>query len=261
MNKLESPQSDSRSRLLRVVSRALEGPMLVLAFIWLGLLVTELTVGTARPLEWIGIAIWGVFVLEFLLKLVIAPKKLAFLRSQWLTAIALLIPAFRVLRVFRLLRFLRYTRVFRGTLFIRLISSVSRGMRIVGTRMQRRGVGYVLLVTVLVIFGGSAGMLAFERDVPAQAGLHDYGTALWWTTMIVTTMGTDYWPQTLEGRILCVLLALYGFAMFGYITANVAAVFIKRDARNEPVQSELLKRVQAELAMLRRELREHHDHH
>jgi voltage-gated potassium channel len=25
-------------------------------------------------------------------------------------------------------------------------------------------------------------------------GLHGYGEAVWWTTMILTTMGTDYWP-------------------------------------------------------------------
>ena len=48
--------------------------------------------------------------------------------------------------------------------------------------------------------------------------------------MIMTTMGSAYWPQTAEGRILCVLLALYSFTVFGYVTATLASFFIHRDA-------------------------------
>ena len=50
-------------------------------------------------------------------------------------------------------------------------------------------------------------------------------------------MGSAYWPQTAEGRLLCVGLALYAFAMFGYITATVASFFVARDAErdNAPV--------------------------
>ena len=228
--------------------------MLILGLVWLGLLVTELTVGTMQSLEYAALVIWVLFVIEFLLKFVIAPRKLAFLESQWLTVLALLIPALRVFRIFALMRFLRYARVFRGTVLIRVISSISRGVRVIGSTMQQRGVVYVVIVTALVIFGGAAGMLAFERDVPMKTGLHDYGTALWWTTMLVTTMGTDYWPQTLEGRMLCVLLALYGFTMFGYITANLATFFIGREARKHPAPAEALEQVRAELAALRREL-------
>ena len=65
--------------------------------------------------------------------------------------------------------------------------------------------------------------------MPDPAGIHDYGTALWWTAMLMTTMGSAYWPQTGEGRILCVLLALYAFAVFGYVTATLATFFVSRD--------------------------------
>jgi voltage-gated potassium channel len=42
-------------------------------------------------------------------------------------------------------------------------------------------------------------------------------------------MGSDYWPQTPEGRLLCLLLAIYAFAVFGYVTAAIAAYFVDRD--------------------------------
>ena len=47
--------------------------------------------------------------------------------------------------------------------------------------------------------------------------------------MLLTTMGSDYWPRTPEGRLLCLLLAIYAFTVFGYVTAAIAAYFVDRD--------------------------------
>ena len=77
-------------------------------------------------------------------------------------------------------------------------------------------------------------MYRFEFDVPGGPGFADYGTALWWTAMLLTTMGSDYWPQTPEGRLLCLLLAVYAFAVFGYVTAAIAAYFIGKDQDVRP---------------------------
>lgn len=62
--------------------------------------------------------------------------------------------------------------------------------------------------------------------------------------MLVNTVGTEYWPQTVEGRILCYLLSLYGFAVLGYITANIASFFIGKDAvenRNNASSKKILE--------------------
>ena len=47
--------------------------------------------------------------------------------------------------------------------------------------------------------------------------------------MLLTTRGSDYWPRTGEGRLLCLLIAVYAFAVFGYVTAAIAAYFVGRD--------------------------------
>jgi voltage-gated potassium channel len=47
--------------------------------------------------------------------------------------------------------------------------------------------------------------------------------------MLLTTMGSDYWPRSPEGRLLRFVLALYAFAVFGYVTAAIAAYFIGID--------------------------------
>jgi voltage-gated potassium channel len=46
--------------------------------------------------------------------------------------------------------------------------------------------------------------------------------------MLLTTLGSEYWPKTAEGRILTFLMSVYAFAIFGYITATIASYFIGR---------------------------------
>ncbi|HEX6914679.1 MAG TPA: hypothetical protein VF145_05535, partial [Chitinophagaceae bacterium] len=150
---------------------------------------------------------------------------------NWLTAVSLLIPAFRVLRVFR---FFRLVRGLRGIRLIRVVSSVNRSMRGLAATMRRRGFVYVFLLTMVVIAAGAAGMLALEKGSP---GFENYGVALWWTAMRVITAGSEYWPLSAEGRTLAFIIAVYGYAVFGYVTATLATFFIGRDAeeRDTPV--------------------------
>ncbi len=215
-----------RFRLAIRISKALATPMTVLGFVWLVLLVLDLTRGLSPLLSRLNYLIWGMFVLQFLIEFVIAPRKVTYLRHNWLTAVALLLPAARLLRALRAVRALG---ALRGARLVRVVSSANRGMRALGRIMGRRGFGYVASLTALVTIAGAAGMYAFERDV-VGSGVDSFGSALWWTAMTLTTMGTDYFPKSPEGRLLCLLLATYGFAVFGYVTATVASFFVARDA-------------------------------
>jgi voltage-gated potassium channel len=51
--------------------------------------------------------------------------------------------------------------------------------------------------------------------------------------MLITSIASEYWPQTGEGKILCLILSIYGFCVFGYITAMLASFFVGRDAEEE----------------------------
>jgi len=228
MEKGERARLDAeREELTEKLSQALELPMTVLGFVWLVLVVVELTSGLSPFLGTVNTTIWIVFIAHFALEFAIAPRKLEYLRRNWLTALALALPALRVLRIGRVARALRATR---GLRLVRVVSSANRGMRSVGRVMGRRGLGYVLSITLLVNVLGAAGIYAFERGTGAING---FGEAMWWTAMTLTTMGTDYFPLTGEGRMLALLLATYGFAIFGYVTASIASVFVARDAEEE----------------------------
>jgi voltage-gated potassium channel len=101
---------------------------------------------------------------------------------------------------------------------------------------------------VLVNFVGAAGMLSFENPTAIRAagfpngaqpgdGLHGYADALWFVAMLLTSIGSIYWPYTALGRVLCWFLSLYGLSVFGYITAAVAGHFVGMNQAKQSEQS------------------------
>jgi voltage-gated potassium channel len=218
-----------RWKLTARMARALEAPMLALSALWSALLIVEFTRGLSPGLQTLSDAIWLAFVAQFAVEFLAAPAKRVYLRKQWVTALSLALPAFRLVRLARVARVARLARLPRGLRLVRLLGAVNRGMRTLAVGFRRRGLGYLTLLTVLVTLTGAAGMYRFELDAPGGPGFADYATALWWTAMLLTTMGSEYWPRTGEGRVLCLLLAIYAFAVFGYVTAAIAAYFVGRD--------------------------------
>ena len=219
-----------RWKLLEDLDEWLTVPMALLSLAWLAIVVWELVSGASALLETAGTVIWIIFIAEFLLRLALAPAKLPFLRSNWLTILALLVPA---LRLFRALTFLRAARALRGLRLVRIVGTANRSMNALRATLQRRGFVYVAGLTILVISLGAAGMLSFENAREVDGGFASYGHALWWTGMLVASIGTDFWPGSTEGRVLAMLLAIYGLAMFGYITATFASFFVGRDAEEQ----------------------------
>jgi voltage-gated potassium channel len=216
-----------RKKLLTSIEKILEGPMIFLGFVWLVLLVIEMIWGSKKSLQYITLMIWVIFIIDFLVKLILAPGKLSFLKNSWLTIISLLIPA---LRIFSIFRFINVIRGLSGVRLVRVITSVNRSITSLGATMKRRAFAYVFLLILLVIFGGAAGMFAFERTTP---GFQNYGMALWWTAMRVITAGNEFFPATPEGRTLAFMIAMFGYAVFGYVTATLASFFIGRDAEEK----------------------------
>ena len=75
------------------------------------------------------------------LKFTLAPRKLAYLKSNWLTAVALLLPALRLFRIGR-----------------------NCAMRALGASVNHRGFGYVVALTIVVKLMGAAGMYTLDID-------------------------------------------------------------------------------------------------
>jgi voltage-gated potassium channel len=253
----QSTLDRERSEVLQQWENWLEMPMLVLSFAWLGLFIVELVWGLNPLLEAFGTTIWIAFIVDFGIKFLLTPRKLSYLKHNWLIAFSLVVPALRTFRIVRVIRSLQSVHAVRGLRLVRLTIRTNRGMRLLAGSVERRGFGYVVGLTTLVTLIGAAGIYGFERELPDGNGINDYGTALWWTAMVMTTMGSDYFPKTAEGRVLCFLLALYAFAVCGYVTATLATFFIDRDADNDEAElasAKSIQALQAQITALRTEI-------
>ncbi|MDX5346328.1 MAG: ion transporter, partial [Hymenobacteraceae bacterium] len=104
----------------------LEAPMFILSVLWLSFLVIELLAGLTDTQQDIVLIIWGLFIAEFVIKLIVAPQKWLYLKQNWLTIVALLIPALRVFRLLQALRVLQVSRVATTTYFVRALTSGKR---------------------------------------------------------------------------------------------------------------------------------------
>lgn len=233
----------------------IDTPMVILAFVWLALIIGELVTGLSRRLALLSTSIWFIFILEFLVEFVLAPNKIVYLKRNWFTALSLIVPGLRVFQAIRFLRILRFASATRGLRLLSIMTSLNRGMKALRVTMRRRGMGYVVALTLLVTFTGAAGMYAFEKD--NGEAFDNYSSALWWTAMVMTTMGSQYWPHTVAGQVLCLVLAVYAFAVFGYVTGTLASFFVGRDAEHPDSQVPSARSIDAlhdQIESLRKEM-------
>jgi len=241
-----------RYELLRQIEDWSDLPLAILGFVWLALLIIELIWGLTPLTEAATTIIWIIFILDFIVEIIIAPDRKAYIKSNWLMVIALIVPAFRA---FRIIQVLSSARAIRGLTLTRMITSLNRNMRALRFSMRRRGLGYVILLTSLITLVGASGIYTFERGT--NPDLSSFGNALWFTAMMMTTMGSDYWPVTPEGRILSVMLGIYAFTVFGYVTAALASFFIGRDVDSDNAEISDIKSIkllQSEIDALRSEV-------
>ncbi|HEY8950389.1 MAG TPA: ion transporter [Rhizomicrobium sp.] len=253
---------DERSILLHNLTKMTDKAMIALAFVWIGLMIGDFVGKLSPPLAILNNVIWAIFGVDFAVKFFIAPKKWEFLKTHWILLISLILPAFRLLRVLQALSALR------ALSFVRILTSLNVGISQLTDAMGRRGLGWITIITVIVLFGGAAGMYSLENVrvlqqqgygdvVKIGGGFHSYSDAVWWTAMLMTTIGSQYWPVTTAGRALCFFLSMFSLGVFGYITAALASFFVDKEEVAKPnrAREETVLALRDEVRALREELR------
>ena len=201
----------------------------ILSLFWIGLIIYEFIYGLNNILEIVFYVLWAIFVIDFIVEITIAPNKTNYLKKNILVVLSLMVPAFRIFRIFRIYG------------LARMLGSVGRGFKTVRSVVGSRGVGYVAAITLIVMIAGSAGIYYFENPVYTERNnlfvsgeprISSYSDALWFTSMLIVTLGSEYWPKTTEGRILTFMISLYSFAVFSFITATIASYLIGERKKN-----------------------------
>ena len=228
---------DDRQRAFDGFEKATELPLLILALAIIPLLLTplafDLSAQVDRTLLAVGWVIWAVFALELVVKTYLSPKRLAYLGRHWFDIVIVAIPFLRALRVVRSARALRTLRA--GRALAVLWRCILAGRRIAA----RNGLQYAMLVGIGLVFACAGAVTLFERD--SGGNITDFGTAMWWASTTVTTVGYgDTFPKTPEGRGVAVLLMLVGITLFSLLTANIAAFFVEANASDGPTLDDVM---------------------
>lgn len=179
----------------------------------------DLSPETVRILFWLDFAICMVFMGDFFVRLYKAENKKAFLKWGWIDFIASIpvIEPLRWARIIRLLRILRILRAFRSSKT--LVSYVFH-------RKSQSALSIGLLTGVLALFTGSVLILEVEALSP-DANITNAGDAIWWSLVTVTTVGYgDFYPVTIEGRIIATGLMMIGIGLFGTLSGAMASILL-----------------------------------
>jgi voltage-gated potassium channel len=233
---------------------AVDIPLTVLAVLWLPVLVlplvAHLSASLLASLAAIDYFIWAVFAVEYLARLYLAPSRRWFVRHHLLDLVVVTIPVLRPLRILRLLRLFNVSRA--GVV---LWNALRRGREI----LAHRGLQFVLLAVLVIIFVAAGLELAFEHGSHG-ATIQNFGDALWWAIVTVTTVGYgDKYPVTAGGRGVAVALMFVGIGLIGVLTATVASYFVEDSAkRDKAALVERLERIEGQLDEVLARLGEQH---
>lgn len=95
---------------------------------------------------------------------------------------------------------------------------------IINNRVTRLLTTYVLSMLVFTYF---AALIFYDYEIEVNPALHDFGDAIWWASMNLTTVGANIFAVTAIGKILTVLLPTLGMMMFPIFTVYVTQIYTR----------------------------------
>ena len=208
-SKLYTADFSHREALLGRIERVTELPLLILSFVMIPLLVGPFFWNLSPEEESVFVAldifVWALFAVDLIVKIIIVPQRLPYVKRHWLEVLVVVVPFFRPLRIVRI--FLFGSRAWVGA---RRLVNIDF--------LLVYGIGLVIIAATIVatVEGGDG------------ASIHSFADALWWAVVTITTVGYgDMVPVTAAGRAIAFVLMLGGIAFFSGVTANLASFLVK----------------------------------
>jgi voltage-gated potassium channel len=217
-------------------------PLAGVALTFLGLysvrVLAQLRGGAAEAIEDALIAVYCVFVVDYLARLRLArPRGKWFLKHLWELPVILL-------------PFLRPLRLLSVVVVVKTLEQA------IGNTVRGRVILYTICGAVVIVYAGSLAVLEAERGQPGS-DINSLGDALWWAMATVTTVGYgDLEIVTGRGRLVAVALMIGGITLLGLVTATLASWIVERvseeDAATEAATAAHIEELREEIRRLTR---------
>ena len=203
--------------------------MVTLALIYVVIYTTQvLWISMPTPVEFVlgiaSIVIWLVFIVDLTTRTYLAPRRWHYLAQHPLDVLAVIVPAFRALRVLR---------VFTAGQWL-----LSRGKHVaVGRTFAAIAIG-----AAAIWFFSALAFYDAERGV-AETNIDSFGDALWWAIVTMSTVGYgDVYPTTVNGRFVAAATMVIGISLLGIVTATMASWFLSQTRRQEQTAGREVRR-------------------
>lgn len=186
------------------------------------------------------------FFADFLLQIRYSRPLKNYLKWGWLDLLSSIpmLPVFRIARIARIVRILRVLRAARASKHI---------LRFILIHRSRNTFGAVVVGSFILLLFASMAIITIEPDMNVE-------DAFWWCffALVKGELG-NYYPSSIEGRIITALLITAGVALFGTFTATVASFFIEEDQREDERRDEDILReieqLKQQIIELRKEMK------
>jgi len=186
-------------------------------------------------LRWIDTAICLVFIGDFFVRLFQADNKLRFLKWGWIDLVSS-IPFLPLARWGRLARVARILRLMRS------VRSAKALLQMIFQNRMRGAFLSVALATVVLVIVSSVAILICETS--PGSNITTAGDAFWWAFSTITSVGYgDFYPVTLEGRLVAAVLMTAGVALFTTLTAYMVSLFVSFNRANDQDNQAILDEV------------------
>ena len=202
----------------------------------------DLTPRMQHVLYFLEVTVVIIFTAEYLLRIYVANKKLAYVFSLLGIIDLLAILPFYILlggadsRVVRAMRLLRIARTLK---LIRYNQAVDRLLRAVV--IAKEEIVLFFFLTTVSLFLAASGIHFFESEVqPDKFGSVFHG--LWWAVVTLTTVGYgDVYPVTTGGRLFTFVILMIGMGIIavppGIISSALSKARQEQDKANESAAS------------------------
>ena len=124
--------------------------------------------------------------------------------------------------------------------FIRFIPMIRGGYAlaiVVGwltySRISSLFMSYITMLGATVYF---ASLIFFAVEHPVNLMVDNYGAALWWAAMDVTTVGSNIYAMTTTGKVMSVVLAALGMMLFPIFTVYITDLVKNADRKRRNVR-------------------------